>query len=83
MVSARRSATSADRAVIVGTGDVGSHIAQLFSSLGAEVHGVSRTGRGDSAVFASLSTVSQLPSLAATADWLIVTVPTHRGDARN
>ena len=63
------------RAVIVGTGDVGTHVAQLFSALGAEVHGVSRTGRGDSAVFASLSTVSELPSIAATADWLIITVP--------
>jgi phosphoglycerate dehydrogenase-like enzyme len=63
------------RAVIVGTGDVGSHIARLFSALGAEVHGVSRTGRGDSKLFASLSTVSELTSLAATADWLIVTVP--------
>jgi len=63
------------RAVVVGTGDVGSHIAQLFSSLGVNVHGVSRTGRGDKAVFASLSTVGELPSLAATADWLIVTVP--------
>jgi len=63
------------RAVIVGAGDVGSHIARLFSALGAEVHGVSRTGRGDSKLFASLSTVSELTSLAATADWLIVTVP--------
>ena len=63
------------RAVIVGTGDVGTHIAQLFSALGAEVHGVSRTGRGDSAVFASLSTVSELPRLAVTTDWLIITVP--------
>ena len=63
------------RAVIVGTGDVGSHIARLFSALGAEVHGVSRTGKGDSTLFASLSTVSELTSLAATADWLIVTVP--------
>jgi phosphoglycerate dehydrogenase-like enzyme len=63
------------RAVVVGTGDVGTHIAQLFSALGAEVHGVSRTGRGDSAVFASLSTVAELPRLAAIADWLIVAVP--------
>jgi len=63
------------RAVVVGTGDVGSHIARLFSALGAEVHGVSRTRKGDSTLFASLSTVSELTSLAATADWLIVAVP--------
>src|SRR6185503_20684042 len=37
------------RAVIVGTGDVGSHIARLFSALGADVQGVSRSGRGDTA----------------------------------
>jgi phosphoglycerate dehydrogenase-like enzyme len=65
----------ASRAVVVGTGDVGSHIARLFSALGAEVHGVSRSGGGDSAVFASTSKVSELRRLAATADWLIVTVP--------
>ena len=63
------------RAVIVGTGDVGVHIARLFSALGAEVHGVSRSGQGDPAVFASTAKVSELRRLAATADWLIVTVP--------
>jgi phosphoglycerate dehydrogenase-like enzyme len=63
------------RAVVVGTGDVGSKIARLFSALGADVHGVSRSGGGDPAVFVSLSNVSQLRRLAATADWLIVTVP--------
>lgn len=63
------------RAVVVGTGDVGSHTARLFAALGAEVRGVSRSGRGDPAVFASVSRVSELTALAATADWLIVTVP--------
>jgi len=63
------------RAVIAGTGDIGSHIARLFTALGAEVHGVSRSGRGDSAVFASVSKVTELSTLAATADWLIVAVP--------
>jgi phosphoglycerate dehydrogenase-like enzyme len=63
------------RAVIVGTGDVGSHIARLFLALGAEVHGVSRSGTGDPGVFTSTSNVSELRRLAATADWLIVTVP--------
>jgi len=63
------------RAVIVGTGDIGSSVGRLFAALGAEVHGVSRSGRGDPGVFASTSKVSELRSLAATADWLIVTVP--------
>jgi phosphoglycerate dehydrogenase-like enzyme len=63
------------RAVIVGTGDLGTHIARLFSALGAEVHGVSRSGGGDAAAFASVSKVSELRRLAATADWLIVTLP--------
>ena len=63
------------RAVVVGTGDVGTHIARLYSALGAEVHGVSRSGGGDATVFATTSPVSELRRLAATADWLILTVP--------
>jgi len=63
------------RAVVVGTGDVGSHIARLFAALGAAVHGVSRSGRGDPAVFESTSKLSDLGTIAAKADWLIVTVP--------
>jgi phosphoglycerate dehydrogenase-like enzyme len=63
------------RAVVVGTGDVGSHIARLFAALGATVHGVSRSGGGDPSVFASTSRVSELQAVAATADWLIVAVP--------
>jgi phosphoglycerate dehydrogenase-like enzyme len=63
------------RAVVVGTGDVGSKIARLFTALGAQVHGVSRSGRGDRAIFVSVSNVSELRRLAETADWLIVAVP--------
>lgn len=63
------------RAVVVGTGDIGSHIARLFAALGAEVHGVSRSGKADPAVFKTTSKVSELRALAATADWLIVTIP--------
>jgi phosphoglycerate dehydrogenase-like enzyme len=63
------------RAVVVGTGDIGSGVARLFTALGAEMHGVSRSGGGDRAVFASLSKVSALPRLVTDADWLIVTVP--------
>ena len=67
------------RAVIVGTGDIGSSIARLYSALGVEVHGVSRSGQSDSAMFAATSKVSELRSLAATADWLIVTLPLTSG----
>jgi phosphoglycerate dehydrogenase-like enzyme len=63
------------RAVVVGTGDVGSHIARLFHALGAHVHGVSRSGKGDPGVFASVSKVLELERTVAGADWLIVTVP--------
>lgn len=63
------------RAVIVGTGDVGTHIARLFSAVGATVHGVSRTGRGDASLFATVSRVSELPRLVGDADWLILTLP--------
>ena len=48
------------RAVVVGTGDVGTHIARLFTALGAHVHGVSRSGGGDATVFAATSPVSEL-----------------------
>ncbi len=69
------------RAVIVGTGEVGSSIARLYSALGAEVHGVSRTGRagksGDG--FSAVSRVDQLERLVPTADWLIVTLPLTPG----
>jgi phosphoglycerate dehydrogenase-like enzyme len=63
------------RAVIVGTGDVGSHIAKLFSALGASIHGVSRSGRGDLSIFAATSPVEQLTRLVSDADWLILTLP--------
>lgn len=62
-------------AVVVGTGDVGSHIGTLFRALGCRVTGVSRTGRGDPAIFSAVHTTDALASVAATADWLILTVP--------
>jgi len=63
------------RAVIVGTGDVGSHVGRLFRALGCVVHGISRSGIGDPEVFSSCSATASLASEAATADWLIVTLP--------
>ena len=62
-------------AVVVGTGDVGTHIGRLFSALGCRVTGVSRTGRGDPAIFSERYTTAALATVAASADWLILTVP--------
>jgi phosphoglycerate dehydrogenase-like enzyme len=62
-------------AVVVGTGDVGSHIGRVFAALGCRVSGVSRTGGGDPAIFTALHTTGALADVAATADWLILTVP--------
>ena len=63
------------RAVIVGTGDVGSHVGRLFAAVGASVHGVSRSGRGDPSVFATTSKVEDLTKMVGDADWLILTLP--------
>jgi phosphoglycerate dehydrogenase-like enzyme len=62
-------------AVVVGTGDVGTHIGRAFAALGCRVCGVSRSGNGDPSVFATVSRVSALAELVATADWLILSVP--------
>ena len=63
------------KAVIVGTGDVGTACARLFNALGCRVYGVSRTGEGDSSVFAAMAQVSALKDMVAIADWLVVTLP--------
>lgn len=63
------------RAVMVGTGEIGTSIGRLFSALGCEVHGVSRSGSGDPAVFATTSRISELRALVPNADWLIVAIP--------
>ena len=63
------------RAVIVGTGDVGSHVGRLFAAVGASVHGVSRSGRGDPSVFVTTSKVEDLTKMVGDADWLILTLP--------
>ncbi len=62
-------------AVVVGTGDVGTHVGRLFRSMGCDVLGVSRSGRGDDSVFSALASTSSLALVAAKADWLIVTLP--------
>jgi len=61
--------------LVVGTGDIGTHIGRLFRAVGCEVTGVSRSGNGDDAVFSRVSRSSDLASLVSDADWIIVTVP--------
>jgi len=62
-------------AVIVGTGDVGTHVGHAFGALGCTVHGVSRSGRGSRSVFSKLSPVAELPEVLPSADWLILMIP--------
>lgn len=63
------------KAVVVGTGDVGSHIARAFASLGCEVAGISRSGQGDHHIFSSVSAIDALPSLLSSAHWLVLALP--------
>jgi len=63
------------KAVIVGTGDVGTHVGRHFAAMGCRVYGVSRTGEGDASVFSTMAEVSALKDVAAIADWLVVTLP--------
>src|SRR5262245_55876553 len=66
------------RAVVVGTGDVGTNVARLFRSLGSGVSGVSRSGRGDLDVFSRVDAVADLATAVADADWVILTLPLTR-----
>lgn len=63
------------RVLVVGTGDIGTHVARLFAALGCHVTGVSRSGCGDDAVFAKRATTSALPALVPEAEWIVLTVP--------
>jgi len=71
------------RAVVVGTGDVGSAVATQLAALGCHVVGVSRTGRmsarsgphGTSSPFTEVHDVGKLGALVGDADWIVVTLP--------
>ncbi|HEY4130190.1 MAG TPA: D-2-hydroxyacid dehydrogenase [Gemmatimonadaceae bacterium] len=62
-------------AVVVGTGDVGSHVARAFAAMGCRIVGVSRTGRGDPSVFSKVARVDALRETVAEADWLVLMLP--------
>ena len=63
------------RVLVIGTGDIGRSVARVFSAMGCDVHGVSRSGQGDASVFRSVTPVSALRDVVAPADWIIVTLP--------
>jgi phosphoglycerate dehydrogenase-like enzyme len=63
------------RALLVGTGDIGSHIAAAFTALGITVTGVSRTGQATHPAFRAVYTVDRLADLVADADWIVLSVP--------
>jgi phosphoglycerate dehydrogenase-like enzyme len=63
------------RALLVGTGDIGSHIAAAFTALGITVTGVSRTGQASHPAFRAVHTVDRLADLVADADWIVLSVP--------
>jgi rfaE bifunctional protein nucleotidyltransferase chain/domain len=62
-------------ALLVGTGDIGSHIAAAFTALGITVTGVSRTGQASHPAFRAVHTVDRLADLVADADWIVLSVP--------
>src|SRR5262245_35493242 len=66
------------RAVVVGTGDVGTNVARAFRSLGCAVSGVSRSGKGDPEVFSHVVAVADLANAVERTDWLILTLPLTR-----
>lgn len=63
------------RAVVLGTGDIGSAIASALAALGVEVVGVSRSGTSAHAAFRAVHKSDALPELVGGARWIIVTLP--------
>jgi phosphoglycerate dehydrogenase-like enzyme len=71
------------RAVVVGTGEVGTGIARALEAIGVEVTGVSRSGRSPEppsrlSVLPSSRPVSALPTLVPHADWIVLAAPLTR-----
>lgn len=63
------------RALIVGTGDIGTAIARALHGVGVTVTGVSRSGREVGAPFAAVHKVHALAELVGAADWIVVVAP--------
>lgn len=62
------------RALVVGTGEIGSAVAAALGAFGCVVTGVSRTGAAHPA-FREVYTVAELPRLVGEANWIVLTVP--------
>jgi phosphoglycerate dehydrogenase-like enzyme len=68
------------RVLVVGTGDVGTHVARLFAAVGCPVVGVSRTGaprpeHGTPSVFTHLASFASLGALIGDARVIVLTAP--------
>jgi phosphoglycerate dehydrogenase-like enzyme len=63
------------RALIVGTGDVGSAIAAALTALGVVVTGVSRSAVAAHPDFRAVHAVEALPTLVGEADWIVLALP--------
>lgn len=63
------------RALLVGTGDIGSHIAASLVALGVHVTGVSRSGTAAHSAFSAVHPIARLPELVGDADWIVLSVP--------
>lgn len=63
------------KALLVGTGDIGSAIATSLSALGVHVTGVSRTGKSSHPAFSAVHTVERLGDLVHDADWIVMSIP--------
>jgi len=66
------------RVVILGTGDIGSHTARRMKALGAEVTGVSRSGKSTEPAFDRVLRTDELNSVLPAADLLILALPATR-----
>lgn len=62
-------------ALVVGTGDVGGHVGKLFRAVGCNVEGVSRSAKGDAAIFSKVWPVDEINQAVTNAQWLIVMLP--------
>jgi phosphoglycerate dehydrogenase-like enzyme len=63
------------KALLVGTGDIGSAIAEKLRALGVTVTGVSRSGQASHTTFTAVHSVDRLPDLVADADWIVLSIP--------
>ena len=61
--------------IILGTGDIGSHTARRMKALGANITGVSRSGRSGEPAFDKVIPSSELDSVLPTADLLVIALP--------